>query len=225
MSLPSEILAVLHKDLLLDWRGQRRATSVGLFGATTLLLFAFAVGPDAAALARHASGYLWLALLLSCTLALSESFRVELEDDALEGLSLLPVDPRALYYGKALANTLFLLAISAVLLPLAMLLYGVKVEGSPLLLLALLLFGTAGLAGPGTLYAAMSSRARGRDVMLPLLLYPLVIPVILALVKGTQLAFDGDPMHQGNAWLKLVLAFDLVYWSLCGILFGKVVDS
>ena len=71
----------------------------------------------------------------------------------------------------------------------------------------------------------MSSRARGRGVMLPLLLYPLVIPVILAVVKGTQLAFAGDPMNQGTGWLQLVVAFDVVYWSLCGVLFGKVVDS
>lgn len=225
MSLAGETLAVLHKDFLLDWRGKRRAVAVGLFGATTLLLFSFATGPDGAALARHAAGYLWLALLLSSTVALNESFRVELEDDALEGLSLLPVDPRALFYGKALANTLFLVSLCVVLVPLAMVMYGVGVEGPPWLLVALLVFGIAGLAGPGTLYSAMSSRARGRDVMLPLLLYPLVIPVILAVVKGTQLAFAGDPMNQGAGWLQLVVAFDVIYWSLCGVLFGKVVDS
>jgi heme exporter protein B len=225
VSLVSETVAVLHKDFLLDWRGKRRALAVGLFGATTLLLFSFATGPDGAALARHAAGYVWLALLLSSTVALNESFRVELEDDALEGLSLLPVDPRALFYGKALANSAFLVFLSFLLVPLAMVMYGVGIQGSPWMLLALLVAGIAGLAGPGTLYSAMSSRARGRDVMLPLLLYPLVIPVILAVVKGTQLAFAGDPMNQGTGWLQLVVAFDVVYWSLCGVLFGKVVDS
>ena len=158
MSLVSETVAVLHKDFLLDWRGKRRALAVGLFGATTLLLFSFATGPDGAALARHAAGYVWLALLLSSTVALNESFRVELEDDALEGLSLLPVDPRALFYGKALANSAFLVFLSFLLVPLAMVMYGVGIQGSPWMLLALLVAGIAGLAGPGTLYSAMSSR-------------------------------------------------------------------
>ncbi len=225
MNVTRQILGVLRKDMLLDWRGQRRAVSVFLFGTITLLLFSFAVGPDSEALARHASGYLWLALVLSSTLALGESLRVELEDDALEGLSLLPVDPRALFYGKALANVLFLAMLSLLLVPLGMVLYGVHIEGSVFDLGLLLLLGIAGLAGPGTLYSAMTARARGRDAMLPLLLYPLVIPVVLASVKGTQLVFTGDPMNQMGGWLQLSAAFDIVYWSLCGVLFGKVIDS
>ena len=225
MNVLRQVLAVLYKDLLLDFRSMRRAGSVGLFGVMTLLLFSFAVGPDTQALSRHASGYLWLALLLSSTLALGESFRVELEDDALEGLSLLPVDPRALYFGKALANTLFLLVLAIFLLPLVLGLYGVQIRGSGLDLAVLLFLGVAGLAGPGTLYSAMTSRARGRDVMLPLLLFPLVVPVLLAEVKGTALIFSGDPMNQGGSWQTLLLCFDLVYWSLCSLLFGKVIDS
>ena len=190
MNVTRQILGVLRKDMLLDWRGQRRAVSVFLFGTITLLLFSFAVGPDSEALARHASGYLWLALVLSSTLALGESLRVELEDDALEGLSLLPVDPRALFYGKALANVLFLAILSLLLVPLGMVLYGVHIEGSVFDLGLLLLLGIAGLAGPGTLYSAMTARARGRDAMLPLLLYPLVIPVVLASVKGTPRTYS-----------------------------------
>ncbi len=225
MKLLDQTLAILRKDLLLDLRGQRRALAVGLFGLTTLLLFSFAAGPDSESLSQNAAGYLWLAVLLSSTLALAESFRVELEDDALEGLSLLPVDPRALFYGKALANTLFLVALSALLLPLASVLYGVSLTGSSTMLAAYLVLGVAGLAAPGTLHAAMTSRARGRDVMLPLLLFPIVIPLLMAAVKGTGLLFLGDPMQQSGDWLRLIVAFDIVYWSLCGILFGKVIDS
>ena len=225
MNVLRQVAGVLRKDMLLDWRGQRRAVSVFLFGTITLLLFSFAVGPDSVALARHAAGYLWLALVLSSTLALGESLRVELEDDALEGLSLLPVDPRALFYGKALANVVFLMVLCVLLVPLGMVLYGVRIEGSVVDLVALLFLGIAGLAGPGTLYSAMTARARGRDAMLPLLLYPLVIPVVLASVKGTQLVFSGDPMNQMGGWMQLSAAFDVVYWSLCGVLFGKVIDS
>jgi heme exporter protein B len=219
------MLAILRKDLLVDLRSMRRVMAVGLFGAMTLLLFSFAAGTDSIVLKQQAAGYLWLALFLSSTLALSESFRVELEDDALEGLCLLPVDPRALYYGKALANLLFLLGLACVLVPLSFGLYGAELKEPLSHLIALLVFGLAGLAGPGTLYSAMTSRARGRDVMLPLLLFPLVVPVLVAGVKGTALVFAGDPMNQLGSWLQLLIVFDLVYWSLCGLLFGKVIDS
>ena len=225
MTLLRQSIAILRKDLLVDFRSGRRVMAVSLFGAMTLLLFSFAAGTDAAVLKDQAAGYLWLSLFLSSTLALSESFRVELEDDALEGLTLLPVDPRALYYGKACANLLFLLGLALILLPLAFALYGPGLRESLFNLVAFLFFGLAGLAGPGTLYSAMTSRARGRDVMLPLLLFPLVVPVLTAAVKGTALAFAGDPMNQMTSWLQLLIVFDLVYWSLCGLLFGKVIDS
>ncbi len=226
MSVFGQMLGIIRKDMLLDWRGQRRAASTFLFGAITLLLFSFAVGPDSEALARHSAGYLWLALVLSSTLALNESFRVEIEDDALEGLSLLPVDPRALFYGKAIANVLFLAMLCVPLVPMALVMYSVSMPAGGLGMLALLLLlGIAGLAGPGTLYAAMTARARGRDALLPLLLFPLVIPIVLASVKGTHLVFFGDPMDQLGGWMKLSVAFDVVYWSIGGVLFGKVIDA
>jgi heme exporter protein B len=195
------------------------------FAVMTLLLFSFAAEPDPESMRRHAAGYLWLALLLSSILALGESFRSEVEDDALEGLRLLPVDPRALFYGKALSNTIFLLVLAIVLLPLAMGLYAVEVQGSLAQLAGFIVLGSAGLAAPGSLYSAMTSRARGQDVLLPLLLFPLVVPVLIACVKGTGLCFSGDAMGQSGSLLSVVAAFDLIYWSVCGLLFGRVIDE
>ena len=220
-----QTLAVFIKDLRLDLRSPGRLAATALFGLITLLLFSFAVGPDSSTLGKHASGYIWLALTLSSTLALGESFRLEVEDDALEGLLLLPVSPPAIFYGKALANAVFLLGLAALLVPLSMALFGAQIRGNPLELMGIIALGTAGLAGPGTLYSAMTSRARGSDVMLPLLLFPLVIPVLVASVKATGLILNGDPMGDRGAWFVLVGSFDLVYWSVCGALFGKVVDS
>jgi heme exporter protein B len=218
-------LAVLSKDMLLDLRGRSRISAVLFFAVMTLLLFSFAAEPDPESMRRHAAGYLWLALLLSSILALGESFRSEVEDEALEGLRLLPVDPRALFYGKALSNTLFLLVLAVVLLPLALGLYAVEVRGSMTHLAGFIVLGSAGLAAPGSLYAAMTSRARGQDVLLPLLLFPLVVPVLIACVKGTGLCFSGDAMGQSSSLLSVVGAFDLVYWSVCGLLFGRVIDE
>lgn len=220
-----QTLGILSKDLRLDVASPGRLAAVVLFSVITLLLFSFAAGADTTALTRNTAGFLWLALVLSSTLALGESFRLEVEDNALEGLLLLPVPPASIFYGKALANLIFLLALASLLLPLAFGLYGASVRGSVLELAAIVLLGTAGLAGPGTLYSAMTARARGSDVMLPLLLFPLVIPVLIAAVKATSLVLLGDPMGDRGAWFALVGSFDLVYWTLCGLLFGKVVDA
>jgi len=216
---------VLRKDLLLSWRGRARIVAMLSFAVVTLMLFSFAVGPNADALARHAGGYLWLALLLSSVLSLGQSFQLELEDSALEGLTLLPVDPRALFFGKAIANAAQLMVLGVALVPLSLVLFGTTVEGSWLGLVGFLALGTAGLAAPGTLYSAMTSRAKGSDVMLPLLLFPLVVPVLLAATKGSSLSLQGDPMSQAKSWATILLCFDLVYWSLCPVLFGRVLDD
>ncbi|MCB9735083.1 MAG: heme exporter protein CcmB [Deltaproteobacteria bacterium] len=225
MSFSVQARAVLAKDLHVAWRGRARTAAVVAFAGTVLLLFSFAVGPDSATLAQHAPGYFWVALLLGSVLTLGDAFRVEVEDDALDGLLVLPIDTRALFLGKALASTIALVALAAALIPIAGLLYGVGVGGSWLHLGVFVLLGAAGLAAPGTLYAAMTARARGREVMLPLLLFPLVVPVLLAAVKGTSLALAGDPMDQVPSWLGLLIAFDLVYWSVCPLLLGAVLES
>ena len=221
MKILAQIAAVLRKDLLLEWRNRSRILSVFLFGVVTLLLFSFAVGPDSTALRAGAAGFLILALLLSSTLGLSESFRLEQEDRALEGLLLLPLNPVALFYGKAVASALLLFALAPILAPVALILYTVELD--PVRILGLL--ALSGLAAPGTLYAAMTSRLRSQDVLLPLLLFPLVVPVLLAGVKAMDLVLTGDPMRQLTSWVSLLVAFDVIYWSLCGLLFTYALEE
>jgi len=224
--LLTQTLTVVRKDLLLEWRGRSRIISVLLFGVVTLLLFSFAVGPDSAALRASAAGFLVLALLLSSTLGLSESFRLEQEQRAVEGLLLLPVDPIALYYGKAISNTLFLVLLAPILTPVALVLYAVETEPIRLLvLLGLWAAAAAGLSAPGTLYAAMTSRLQSQDVLLPLLLFPLVVPVLLATVKAVSLILTGDPMEQIRSWTILLVSFAVIYWSICGLLFPHAIEE
>jgi heme exporter protein B len=218
------LLAALRKDFLLQWRTRAQVLAILIFGATSLLLFSFAIGPNALALRQHAAGFLWLALLLSSTLSLAESFQAEMEQRALEGLLLLPASARALYYGKALANWGQLAFLGLALVPVMIVLYdaGTTNIGA---LVGIILLGTAGLSAPGTLYAAMTSQARARQTLLPLLLFPLVVPVLLASAKATSLIILGDPMGQVRSWSLLLVCFDLIYWSLCGLLFGRVVED
>jgi len=218
------LIAALRKELLLQWRTRAQFMAVFVFGASALLLFSFAVGPNADILRQFSAGFLWLGLLLSSTLTLAESFHAEMENRALEGLLLLPANPRALYYGKAIANWMQLVLLGGALVPVMVILYdaGTLRVGSLLLVIAL---GTAGLSAPGTLYAAMTAQVRSKQTLLPLLLFPLVVPALLASVKATSLIILGDPMGQSSAWIKLLIAFDAIYWSLCGLLFERVVED
>lgn len=224
-SLPAQCFIVFQKDLLLQWRTRSRFVAVFVHGVTTLLLFSFAVGYDSTVLRAHAPGYLWLGVLMSSTLFLSESFRVEMQNGALEGLRLLPADTRALYYGKALANLLVLGGLGVMLIPAMVLLYDAKIAMGLGPLVATILLGAAGLVAPGTLYAALAGRARASDVLLPLLLFPLVVPALLSAVKATTLVLEGDPMGQYPSWMGLLAAFNVVYWSLCGLLYRLVVED
>jgi heme exporter protein B len=224
--LARQIAAILAKDVLLEWRSRARLLATILFGIVALALFSFAAGADAEILQKGAAGFLVLALLLSSTLALGESFRVEQEDAAIEGLLLLPVDPHALFYGKALGNTLFLSLLGPVLAGAAVVFYAVDAgPGALVELVALWVLAAAGLSAPGTLYAAMTSRARSQDVLLPLIHYPLVVPVLLAAVKSIDLILNGDPMGQLRSWTLLLAAFAVIYWSLGGILFPLAVEE
>ena len=218
------MITALQKELLLLWHTRAQAVAVFVFGATALLLFSFAIGPNTAALRQHAAGFLWLGLLLSSTLTLSESFHAEMENRALEGLLLLPVSPRALYYGKAVANTMQLVLLGIALVPVMVVLYDAGTTRIPMIVLIILL-GCAGISAPGTLYSAMTSQARAKETLLPLLLFPLIVPVLLAAVKATSLSILGDPMEQSRSWVALLIAFNGIYWSLCGLLFERVVED
>jgi heme exporter protein B len=216
--------AAIRKEVLLQWRTKSEMVAVFVFGAASLLLFSFAVGPVAEALRQFSAGFLWLALLLSSTLTLSESFHTEMEHRALEGLLLLPASPRDFYYGKALANWLRLFVLGVALVPVMIVLYDAGTLRIAQLLLVIAL-GAAGLSAPGTLYAAMTAQLRAKQTLLPLLLFPLIVPALLASVKATSLLLLGDPMGQARSWILLLIAFDAIYWSLCGLLFGRVVEE
>ena len=218
------MITALRKEVLLQWRTRAQAAAAFIFGATALLLFSFAIGPNAAALRQHAAGFLWLAILLSSTLTLSESYQSEMEHRALEGLRLLPVSAHVIYYGKALANLVQLVLLGIALIPVMIVLYDAGTIEIPTLV-AIIVLGAGGLSAPGTLYAAMTSQVRSKQTLLPLLLFPLVVPVLLAAVKATSLAILGDPMQQGRAWLVLLAAFNGIYWSLCGLLFDRVLEE
>jgi heme exporter protein B len=143
----------------------------------------------------------------------------------MDGVRLAPADARAIFLSKALGNALLLTALGALLVPVMVALYGVRIVTSVADLGLILLLGCLALSAPGTVYAAISSNARARDVLLPLLLFPLVIPALLSATKATTLVLQGDPMNQLGSWLGLLGGFNLIYWSVGFLLFPRIIED
>lgn len=220
-----QVWLLFSKDLLIERRAWTRLLALICFAIMALLLFSFAVGPDSTVLQKHASGYLWLSALFASAMLFTQSFLVETESGAIRRLLLTPVSPAALFYGKALANTLQLLILLFALLPPLIALCDIQFIESPFWLILSLFLGAFGIAAPGALYAAMTARLSAQQLLMPLLLFPLTLPALIAAVKVGSLVFSGDPMEQMSSWLQLLAAFDLIYWSLCGLFFDKIVEA
>jgi heme exporter protein B len=224
-SFIKQYVTLVGKDLRLETRSRSRLNATLFFALLTLLLFSFASGPAQGLLSANAAGYLWLALLLSSVLLLGESLRLETDNDNLEALRLLPVSPRALFLAKATTNALFLFVLGAILVPVSIALYGIEVKMGVPRLIGIIALGALGIAAPGTLHATIAGQARAKDVLLPLLLFPVLVPSLLAAVRATALVTQGDPMDQLGDWLKLLAIFDGLYWFLCTLMYGFVIEE
>ncbi len=212
-----QVGAIFQKDLRTELRQGHNLLSIILFGVLLLLLFSFALSVDPDLMRRMAPGLFWLAIFFTSILSLSQSFRQETEDGQWEGLLLLGTDPRALYIGKLLTNLVYTFCLQLVMLPLMAILF----DQSPTLSLTLSLFlGSLGIATVGTLYAGLTASFREGQVLLPLLLFPMLVPVLLCAVNVTSLSLAHDLFGQQRAWLKLLILFDTIFF-LGSMLFAE----
>jgi heme exporter protein CcmB len=207
---------VTRKDLLIEARSREVVFTTVFFAVSCVLVFAFGFVREGTALDEVAAGVLWIAIAFAGTLALGRIFERERQNDTLRALLMAPVDRPALYLGKLAGVTLLLAAVEVVVVPLVGLMFQAPLLRHPWLLAGLLAAGTLGFAGVGTLFAAMLGRARSRDVLLPVLLYPITIPVIIAGVRGTAALFQPDAdLPMARLWLAMLLFFDTVFITLC----------
>ena len=206
---------VVRKDIAVEVRSWELVSTTLFFAFACVLVFAFAFVEEGRVVANVGAGILWIAIAFSGTLALARTFERERQTETLRALLLAPADRPALYVGK-LAGILMLMGITeVVLVPLVWLFFQAPVWTSPGLFVALLVTGTLGYAAVGTLFAAMLVRARSRDVMLPILLYPVTIPVIIAGVRGTAALLQSTPdVAVAQFWLGLLVFFDIVFVTL-----------
>lgn len=221
----SRVAAIAAKDLTAERRAKANIVAVTSLGALILIVFGFAIGPDAATLRASAAGILWLAVLFSGVLTFHRSYQIELEGGALETLLLYPGQRWEIFAGKFLANLVVVLLVEAIIIPLALVLYHVDLPASWPALLAVVLLGTLGFVTLGTFYAAMASRTRSKEVLLPLLLYPMLVPVLLAASEGSTALLVGDPMGDARAWLRLLIAFDVIFVLASLLVFEHIIEA
>jgi heme exporter protein CcmB len=206
---------VMRKDFTIEVRSREILYTTVFFAVSCVLVFAFSFVRDGRALDDAAAGILWIAIAFAGTLALGRTFERERQGETLRALMMAPADRPAIYVGKLLGILALMGAVELILVPLVGLLFQAPILARPLLLLGLLTCGTVGFAAVGTLFAAMLVRARSRDVLLPILLYPMTIPVIIAGVRGTAALFQAEidePM--ARAWLGMLVFFDAVFVTL-----------
>jgi heme exporter protein B len=214
MSFLRTILLVARKDLAVELRSGEILYTTVFFAVACVLVFAFGFVREGAPLQEAAAGILWIAIAFSGTLALGRTFERERQNETLRALLIAPVDRPALYVAKLLGVTLLMAAVELLIVPLSALLFQAPLFRHTLLLVALLAAGTLGFTAVGTLFAAMLVRARSRDVLLPILLYPLTVPVIIAGVRGTAALLGEPDVAVARAWLSLLVAFDVVFITL-----------
>jgi heme exporter protein CcmB len=206
---------VMSKDLTIEVRSREIVYTTLFFAVSCVLVFAFSFVRDGRALDDAAAGILWIAIAFAGTLALGRAFERERQSETLQALLLAPSDRPAIFTGKLLGILILLGGVEIVLVPIVGLLFQAPILARPMLLASLLAAGTVGFVAVGTLFAAMLVRSKSRDVLLPVLLYPVTIPVIIAGVRGTAALFQAEvdePM--ALLWITMLVAFDAVFVTL-----------
>lgn len=206
---------VTRKDMLVELRSREIVYTTLFFAVSCVLVFGFSFVRDGRPVEDAAAGILWIAIAFSGTLALGRTFDRERQSDTLRALMMAPVDRPALYVGKLVGVLILLAVVEAVVTPLVAFMFQAPIFAHPVLMVALLAAGTTGFAAVGTLFAAMLVRARSRDVLLPIILYPITIPVIIAGVRGTAALLQAEGgLPMARAWLAMLVFFDVVFIML-----------
>jgi heme exporter protein B len=219
------IQSILHKDLLLELRSKDIITSMLIFALTVVVIFNFVFDPGSEEMKASVPGILWVAFAFASNLGLSRSFAREQENSMMQGLLLCPVDRSVVFTAKWLGNLIFISLVEMVTLPIMIVLFDLEIGSHLPLLLFILLLGTIGFATVGTLFSAIAANTRSREVMLPIMLFPVTIPVTLAAIKSTAYLLSGREFSDIWSWVRLLLIFDILYFVACFLLYEYVVEE
>ena len=215
--------AIVRKDLTAEVRSKELVSALLVFSLLVVLIFNFALELDKAARENVAAGVLWVTFPFAGTLGLNRAFAAEKDRGSFDGLLLAPVDRAAIYFGKLIGTLIFMLTVEAIVIPVFGILYNINLF-RPLLLLVVLL-GTFGYAVVGTLLASMAMHTRARDVMLPILLFPVAIPVIIAAVKASAGILLASDWGEIAPWINLLVVYDTIFIAIAYMVFDYLVEE
>jgi heme exporter protein B len=218
------VFAIVGKDVATEIRTKETVSAMFVFSVLILFIFNFTFDLRAENLQTVAPGVLWVAITFAGMLGLSRSFVLERDRGVLDGLLLAPVDRSAIYFGKMLGNVLFISLVEVIILPVFIILFNQPAATLPWLA-GVVILGTIGFAGVGTLFSAMAVHTRAREVLLPIMLFPVIIPMILSAVRLTSAILDNTPLAEASHWLALLVAFDAIFIAASFMLFEYVVEE
>ncbi|MBI4299235.1 MAG: heme exporter protein CcmB [Chloroflexi bacterium] len=217
------IWAIAWKDILLEIRTKEIVTPVVVFAILVVVIFNFAIEPTPQMVAAVAPGILWVAFTFAGILGLNRTFSLEKDKGSLDGLMLCPVSRDTIYFGKVLGSYLFMLAVEAIMLPVFAVLFNLSLFLPEVILVAAT--ATLGFAAVGTVFSAMAANTRSREIMLPVLFFPIALPVVIAAVEGTAGTLRGDGWSEIGRWVQLIGVFDVIFLVVSGFAFHFALEE
>jgi heme exporter protein B len=224
VSLVSNITAAtLSKDIRLEWRSKDAINSMLFFGLLVVVVFSFSFDPIAEESRQIAGGLVWVAFLFAAVVALNQTWARELRNQVLDAYRVSPAPANSLFLAKAVGNFIFVVVLEALMTPLFIVFYKLRALGPAWQLIPIAALGTWALVVNGTFFAAMSLRTRAREIMLPLLLFPISLPAMLSMVRATTAILTGD--ESAKFWIVLLVAYDVLFTTGCLLLFETVLQA
>jgi heme exporter protein B len=216
------MLAIIWKDIILESRSRETIASLFVFGLVVLVVFNFALDVTPANVLQLAPGLLWVAIVLSAVTGMGRTFLIERENGCMIALLLAPVERSSIYLAKLTVNMLLLIVFEAGLIPFFVIIYSVPVTGNLVALCAVVVIGTIGLAAAGTLFATVAAGTRARELMLPLIVLPLQIPLLISAVQATGLVLAGQSLSELGNWGTILIAFDVLFVTMGWLAFETI---
>ena len=221
----SQVMTIIWKDFITEIKTRELFSSMFIFALLVVIIFIFSINLSLIQASEVGPGVLWVAFLFAGTIGLNRSFMLEKENGCLQGLLLAPMDRTALYFGKLVSNFVFLFIMEVFTLPLFMVFFNIDLLPHLLPLLYVIFVGTLGFCAVGTLLSSLSVNLKTRDIMLPILLYPLIIPIIIGSVRMTGQVLAGEPLSNMMNWVSLTLCFDIIYIAISIMVIDFVLEE
>jgi heme exporter protein B len=219
------IMNVVYKDFLMELKSKDITNSMLVYAILIVVIFSFIIDPAESKNIEAAGGILWISAIFSGLLGLNRAVLQETVNDSFVALTLAPVDKSAIFFGKVMSITLFMLLVETIIIPVFMVFYNINVFANSLMPVIIFFLGTYGFALLGTLFSFIANKTNAKELLLPLILLPLVIPVILSAVKGLNILMTGEEMQNVFKWIKLLLVFDVIFTAAIFMLVDKVFEE